>query len=165
LPPDSSGERKEDGTMELRCPDFAEGEEIPDRYTAFGDNLSPPLVWDGAPGRTRSFALVVEDPDGHKTDFCHWVLFNVPCGKTGIAAGVRPARLLGEGEQQGLNDYGEIGYGGPKPPEGTHRYVFRLFALGQTLKVDGDLDREDLLTAIRDHVLEEATLLGTCSAR
>ena len=151
--------------MELRCPGFAEGEEIPDRYTAFGENISPPLAWDGAPAKTRSFALVVEDPDAHKTDFCHWVIFNIPCERSEIAEGAEPVRMLGEGEQQGLNDFGEIGYGGPKPPEGTHRYLFRLFALEQVLKVDGDLDRDDLLTAIRDHVLEEATLRGTCSAR
>jgi Raf kinase inhibitor-like YbhB/YbcL family protein len=151
--------------MELRSPEFSEGQQIPERYTAFGENVSPPLAWDDAPAKTQSFAILVEDPDARKVDFCHWVLFNIPPGKAAVAAAVQPIRLLGEGEQQGLNDFGEIGYGGPKPPDGVHRYLFRLFALDQVLKVDGDLDRDDLLTAIKGHVLEEATLRGTCAAR
>ena len=151
--------------MDLRSPAFDEGQEIPARYTAFGENVSPPLEWRGAPERTKSFAIVVEEPDARKVDFCHWVIFNIPAGRSGIPEGSPPNRLLAEGEQQGLNGSGQIGYGGPQPPGGAHRYVFRLFALDQALKVDGDLDRDDLLTAVKDHVLAEATLRGTCTGR
>lgn len=139
---------------------FAEGAVIPDAHTyrlpgqCDGDNLSPALSWAGAPAGTQSFAIEMIDPDGG--DWVHWIQFNIPAGVTSLpeAAG-GPAVGV-----KGRNDFGELGYGGPCPPGGTHRYVFTLIALDVMLPISEGATLAEATTAIEGHVLEKAQLTG-----
>jgi len=138
---------------------------IPRKYTCDGDDIAPPLQWSGAPERTQSFALIVDDPDAPdpaapQRVWVHWVLYDLPRTVSGLPEGVT-ARALPAGTREGTNDWQRTGYGGPCPPKGRHRYFFRLYALGKLL---GDLrtpSKADLEAAMADHVLATAELVGT----
>jgi Raf kinase inhibitor-like YbhB/YbcL family protein len=138
---------------------------IPRRYTCEGEDVSPPLAWTDPPAGTKSFALIVDDPDAPdpeapKMTWTHWVLYNLPPGTRSLEEAVSPERLPA-GTAQGRNDWNRTGYGGPCPPIGRHRYFHRLYALDRVL---GDLNRptrSQLLAAIEGHILAGAELLGT----
>lgn len=144
--------------MKLSSPAFASGAPIPARYGCAGENLSPPLAWAGAPSRTRSFALVVDDPDARH--FTHWVLFNVPGDASSLPEGLRTAHLP-PGAAEGRNDFDGVGWGGPCPPAGEHRYSFRLYALDVPALTVVSPTRQQFATAMKGHVLAEAELVGT----
>lgn len=141
--------------LSLTSAAFGNGAAIPQSYTCEGQNLSPPLRWNGSPSGTKSFALIVEDPDAPGGTFAHWLLYNIPVDVTSLAPGAVP-----RGAQEGENGFGRIGYGGPCPPSGQHRYFFKLFALDANLSVHAP-NRMTLETAMRGHVLASAQLLGT----
>ncbi len=135
-------------------------------YRGEGDNISPPLAWSNAPANTSAFALIMDDPDAPSRDtprpegpWVHWVVINLPASQTALLAGDGN----GGGADQGLNDFGEIGYGGPMPPAGSgpHRYVFTLYALDAAPVLNVGATKEQLLSAIEGHVLEKAKLTGT----
>ncbi len=152
-------------TVTLTSPAFAEGGEIPARFTCEGDNVSPALEWSGVPEGTRSLALVVDDPDAPdpkapKTRYVHWVLYNLPPTATGLAEAVTPDALP-EGTAQGLNDWRRTGYGGPCPPIGRHRYFHKLYALDSVLGGLGSPTKAELEKAMQGHFLEQAELFGT----
>jgi Raf kinase inhibitor-like YbhB/YbcL family protein len=138
---------------------------IPVLYTCEGKDISPPLTWSGAPPGTKSFALVVDDPDAPdpaapQMTWVHWVLYNVPPATTGLPEAVKP-HALPAGTREGTNDWRRTGYGGPCPPIGRHRYFHKLYALDVTLP---DLKRPTkaaLEAAMRRHTLSQATLMGT----
>lgn len=138
---------------------------IPARFTCEGDDRSPPLAWSGAPEGTRSFALVVDDPDAPdpaapRMTWVHWVLYDIPASAAALAEGVAPSGLPA-GTREGVNDWGRTGYGGPCPPVGRHRYFHKLYALDTVL---GDLGRPGkaaLERAMQGHVLAQATVVGT----
>ncbi|HEY7729215.1 MAG TPA: YbhB/YbcL family Raf kinase inhibitor-like protein [Candidatus Eisenbacteria bacterium] len=141
---------------------FAEGAPIPARYTADDRDLSPPLRWAGAPEKTRSFALVCDDPDAPAGTWVHWVLYNVPADRRELPEGVPALGDLPDGSRQGVNDFRRVGYGGPSPPPGKpHRYFFRLYALDEMLQLKEKGTKKDLAAAMKGHVLAEAQLLGT----
>ncbi len=144
--------------MRLSSSVFAPGAAIPKRHGCTGENLSPPLAWSGAPARARSFALVVDDPDAR--NFTHWVLFNVPGDASSVPEGVRPGQLP-PGAAEGGNDFGGIGYGGPCPPAGEHRYSFRLYALDVPALALVSPTKQQLEAAMEGHVLAETPLVGT----
>jgi Raf kinase inhibitor-like YbhB/YbcL family protein len=149
----------------LTSPAFAPNGEIPARFTCEGEDLSPALAWNGAPAGTKSFALVVDDPDAPDPQkplrvWVHWVLYDLPPDATGLAEAVRAAALPA-GTRQGRNDWGRTGWGGPCPPIGRHRYFFKLFALDAVLPDLGQPDAKTLESALRDHVLAKAELVGT----
>jgi Raf kinase inhibitor-like YbhB/YbcL family protein len=152
-------------TISLHSSAFAEGASIPKAYTCDGTGVSPPLDWSSTPGSARSLALIAEDPDAPGGTFTHWVLFNMPATTTKLAEGI-PAEesvALSSGEQpahQGKNGFGKVGYGGPCPPRGTHRYVFRLYALDAMIQSAQAGSREQLLGAMKGHVLAEGRLTG-----
>jgi Raf kinase inhibitor-like YbhB/YbcL family protein len=151
-------------TIHLESPAFADVGAIPQVYTCDGEDVSPPLKWSGVPEAAKSLALVVEDPDAPRGTWTHWVLFDLPADVTELPRGV-PAdgRVdLGNGKaaRQGRNDFGKAGYGGPCPPSGTHRYVFRLFALDAEPGLGPGATRQDLLRSIKNHVLAEGKLTG-----
>jgi Raf kinase inhibitor-like YbhB/YbcL family protein len=152
-------------SLNLASPAFMDGQTIPPRYTADGDNLSPPLAWQGAPKNTRSFAMLCEDPDAPKGTWSHWVVYNIPNTAEELREGVPLKPEVQEGVQQGVNDFGNLGYGGPAPPENDspHRYIFSIFALDDALDFDGRPDRQTLLDAMNGHVLAEAELTGMYS--
>jgi Raf kinase inhibitor-like YbhB/YbcL family protein len=147
--------------MQLTSSAFQEGEPIPRQYTADGKDVSPPLRWSGAPENTKSLALLCEDPDAPRGLWVHWVLFNVPPGPGELAEGIPTQARLPSDARQGKNDFGKIGYGGPSPPKGNpHRYFFRVYALDTTLDLKEGATRQDLLDAMKGHILAEGQLMG-----
>lgn len=149
--------------MDLNSTAFAAGTEIPRQYTCEGDDLAPPLRWGGVPDRTRSLALVVDDPDAPdpaapKMTWVHWVLFDIPPGATEIPEGGLP---LPDGAREGSNDWHRTGYGGPCPPLGRHRYFFKLYALDTLLPDLHKPTKAELERAMQGHVLAQAQLVGT----
>lgn len=141
--------------LDLTSTAFQEGQTIPTRYTADGENVSPPLQWSQAPDETQSFALICEDPDAPRGTFTHWVLFNLPPDARRLAEGTP------QGAAQGSNDFHKVGYGGPSPPPGKpHRYFFKLFALDRRMDLPENATRDKLLSAMKDHILAEGQLMG-----
>lgn len=150
-------------TMSLSSPGFSDGSSIPREYSCDGDDVSPELSWSGAPEGTESIALICEDPDAPRGIFAHWVLFNIPASIDSLRQEVAVTADIGGDAREGINDFGNPGYGGPCPPPGKpHRYVFRLFALDNAvLEQSGAVDRAALLNAVKGHILAEARLVGT----
>jgi Raf kinase inhibitor-like YbhB/YbcL family protein len=143
---------------------FAEGAWIPELHSCQGADISPPLEWSGAPVETRSFALIVEDPDAPNGVWTHWVLFDIGPKIQALSQGFRPGWL----GVDGTNDFGKPGYGGPCPPKGhgPHRYFFRLSALDvPTAGLAAGAKRTDVLQAIKGHVLAEAQYMGRFERR
>jgi Raf kinase inhibitor-like YbhB/YbcL family protein len=149
--------------LTLNSPAFAQNQRIPDRFSRDGGNVSPPIEWQGAPAETRSYALIVEDPDAPKGTFHHWALYNVPARVQRLAEGAG-SRKPDRSTQVAANDFGDRHYDGPQPPpgHGTHHYHFRLFALDVAqLRVPGNASAQDVLEAARAHALAEAEIVGT----
>ena len=149
--------------MELSSTGFTSGGDMPRQYTCEGDDLAPPLSWSGVPDRTRSLALIVDDPDAPdpaapKMTWVHWVLFDIPPSATAIPEGGRP---LPDGTREGSNDWHRTGYGGPCPPVGRHRYFFKLYALDSLLPDLRKPTKAHLEHAMQGHVLAQAQLVGT----
>jgi Raf kinase inhibitor-like YbhB/YbcL family protein len=145
------------GPFTLTSPEFAEGGRIPRRFSCDGDDVSPPLSWRGLPDGAVSLALVVDDPDAN--GFVHWLAYNIDASKTGSL----PAGWSGQPDAaaQGTNGFGRLGYGGPCPPSGEHRYRFRLLALDTLLELPHGPRAADLLAATEGHVLGEARLTAS----
>ena len=148
--------------MQLTSSDFNAGGAIPIRFTCEGDNASPEFSWKEAPGETKSFALILHDPDAPRAGgFTHWVLYNIPAEKGGIDPNVPKRQEVPGTGTQGRNDSGEIGYMGPCPPSGTHRYYARLFALDAELRLTPGATHDELTELMEGHVLARAELMGT----
>ncbi len=148
---------------------FAANGEIPARHTCEGRDVSPHLAWSGAPEGTRSFALIVDDPDAPdprapRMTWVHWVLYNLPAGASELPADVAPDDLP-DGTREGLNDWKRTGYGGPCPPIGRHRYFHKLYALDTVLPDLGAATKDRLEEAMQGHVLGRAELVGTYQKR
>ena len=151
-------------TMRLTSKAFADGGKIPKRYTCEDADASPPLAWSGAPAQTKSFALIVDDPDAPdprapKMTYVHWVVYDIPAGTTAIAEDGWSA--MPSGSRTGLNDWKRPGWGGPCPPIGRHRYFFKLYALDATIGDLGKATKGDVERAMVGHVLAQAQLVGT----
>ena len=141
---------------------FAEGRPIPDKYTGQGEDLSPPLQWSGAPAGAQSFALICEDPDAPMGTFTHWIVYNMPPATAALSENVPKTETLPNGTRQGKNDFGNIGYNGPAPPPGkTHHYYFRLYALDTVLNLDSGTTKNDVVSAMKGHVLAQGDAMGT----
>ena len=148
--------------FEMSSSAFQEGKSIPQQYTGDGRNISPPLRWGDPPAGTRSLALICEDPDAPRGTFTHWVAFNLPAESRELAEGVPGEETLPNGTTQGTNDFGKVGYGGPKPPPGKpHHYFFKLYALDQPVELRPGATKAQLLAAVKGHVLGEAQVMGT----
>lgn len=146
--------------MKLSSPAFADGAVIPMRYTCTGDDVSPPLAWSDTPAGAKSLALIVDDPDAPAGTWVHWVAFNLPVTAGGLPEGIKDAKQLPSGGTQGTNSWRRIGYGGPCPPSGTHRYFFKLYALDTTLSLGNNATAKDLQAAMKGHILAESQLMG-----
>jgi Raf kinase inhibitor-like YbhB/YbcL family protein len=147
----------------LRSPSFEHQGAIPAKHTCEGDDTAPALAWSDAPAGTRSFALIVDDPDAPdprapKTTWVHWVLYDIPVTARGLPEGANP---LPPGTRQGRNDWKRTGYGGPCPPTGRHRYFHKLYALDTVLGDLGEPTKASVEAAMRGHVVAEANLVGT----
>ncbi len=148
----------------LESRSFSAGKEIPKKYTRYGENSSPHLAWHYAPAGTKSFALVVDDPDapGRKEPFVHWVVYNLPATITDLKEKITLNQKIDTSGIQGRNDFGDNGYDGPQPPdEKPHRYYFTLYALDTELNTTTPLTKKELLNALKGHILGEAKLMGT----
>jgi Raf kinase inhibitor-like YbhB/YbcL family protein len=145
-------------TITVSSSAFRHGAAIPSRYTCSGRDVSPPLSWGGAPGREKSAAVTVIDPDAPGRPFTHWVAFNLPAGTSELPEG----GPLPPGTLQGRNDFGGTGYRGPCPPPGSpHHYHFKVYALDTTLSLRGGADEAAFEEAIKGHVLADGELVGT----
>lgn len=147
-------------SLTLRSPAFKDGERIPDRHARAHGNFSPPLDWTGIPEVTRSFVLLVEDPDAPRGTFRHWAVHDISPGRTHLDEG---AGQRGGDLKQGANDFGNASYDGPQPPEGDgpHHYHFRLAALDvDHLDIGPQQRAEAIWEAAQPHILEETELVG-----
>jgi Raf kinase inhibitor-like YbhB/YbcL family protein len=146
----------------LKSTAFAAGGEIPARHSCEGADESPALSWSGAPAGTKSFALIVDDPDAPVGTWVHWVLYDLPGDITQVPAAQSASETLANGARQGVNDFRKVGYGGPCPPPGKpHRYFFKLYALDAPTALKPRATKSDVLRAIDGHVLGQAELMGT----
>ncbi len=146
--------------MQIKSPAFGEGGMIPKQYTGDGADISPPLAWDPAPNQTKSFALIVDDPDAPMGTWVHWVIYDLAAAASGLPENVPHDKVLKSGAKQGINDFHKIGYGGPMPPSGTHRYYFKLYALDIELPLDPAATKAQLLSAMNGHILADGQLMG-----
>lgn len=142
--------------MQISSPAFEHNQQIPSQYTCDGENISPPLSINDLPANTKSVVLIVEDPDAvSKVPWIHWVLYNIDPQTSEIAENTVPT-----GAFEGMTDFGKTGWGGPCPPSGNHRYVFKVYALDKILEVKNNLDVEVLKKEMINHILAEASLIG-----
>lgn len=139
---------------------FEEGGMIPRKYTCDGADVSPPLAWTGVPEAAKSLALISDDPDAPMGTWVHWVLYDLPANIKELPEAVPPDKELRTGAKQGRNDFRRIGYGGPCPPGGTHRYYFKLYALDTVLNLPSGATKAELLKAMEGRVLAQGQLMG-----
>lgn len=144
---------------------FTDGGAMPSKYTGDGNDVSPPLDWRDVPAGTQAFALIVDDPDAPdpakpKRTFVHWVVADIPATTTSLRE-ASSGRSMPAGAVEGKNDANDVGYSGPHPPVGRHRYFFKLYALDQATRLTEGHTKADLLRAIEGHVLATAQLIGT----
>jgi Raf kinase inhibitor-like YbhB/YbcL family protein len=139
---------------------FAPQAMIPPRYTCDGLGISPPLQWEHAPSGTASLALIVDDPDAPAGTWVHWVIYDLPPEPHELTESSSADAELPSGARHGKNSWGRLGYGGPCPPSGTHRYVFKLYALDTVLGLAAGATKEQLLQAMEGHILGQAELVG-----
>lgn len=143
--------------LKLVIAGFPENAAIPPKYTCDGQNVSPAVEWSGAPPQTKSFALILDDPDAPVGLFTHWLLWNIPASDHSLGEHYHPSGAV----TTGTNDFGNRGYGGPCPPRGTHRYYFKLYALDvPALEIHGNAKRADVDRALHGHVIEQSEYLG-----
>ncbi|MFQ6084314.1 MAG: YbhB/YbcL family Raf kinase inhibitor-like protein [Candidatus Aminicenantia bacterium] len=146
--------------IEIKSTAFDEGDMIPKQYTCDGEDVSPPLSWTSVPEGTKSLALICDDPDAPMGTWVHWVLFNLPPNIKELPENIPPQKTLANGAKQGTNDFRKIGYGGPCPPGGTHRYYFKLYALDTEIDLEPGITKAQLLEAMEGHILAEGQLMG-----
>jgi hypothetical protein len=156
-------------TLTLTSPSFAPGGELPSACTCEGEDRSPELRWSGVPDGAVSLALIVDDPDAPdpaapQRTWVHWVLYDIPPSDPGLREDARRYGLP-SGAREGKNDWGNVGYGGPCPPKGRHRYFHKLYALDTLLGDRGALTKAELEKAMKGHVLERVELVGTYQKR
>lgn len=146
--------------MEITSSAFNEGSMIPAKYTCDDINISPPLKWSKAPEGTKTFAIICDDPDAPAGTWVHWVLYNLPADTNELSEDIPPVELLPSDARQGKNDFGRIGYGGPCPPGGIHRYYFKIYALAEKLNIESGVTKSELLKAMAGKILSEGQLMG-----
>ena len=137
---------------------FSDGERIPLKYTCDGKDVNPPLEFIDVPENAKSLVLLVDDPDSPSKVWSHWVVWGISANTGKIAENSVP-----KGASEGMNDFGNVGYGGPCPHSGTHRYRFRLFALDEKIYLNPNASRKDVESAMKGHIIEKAILTGTYS--
>jgi hypothetical protein len=140
--------------MELDSPEFGNNEYVPEKFKYTEENINPELSIKDIPAGTKSLALIFDDPDAPGKVWAHWVMFNIP-----VVSGIKEDSVPG---RQGSNDFGRIGYDGPYPPSGVHRYVFKVYALDAMLDLKEGASKADLERAMEGHVLARAELTGLC---
>ena len=163
-PPPANTSTNSKAEIKLTSSAFSEGQPIPRAYTCDGVNISPPLEWSGVPKTARTIAIVCDDhdaPDAPGGAWVHWVLYNLPADNIGLVENLPATETLKAGGFQGKNDFDKIGYGGPCPPSGTHRYFFKIYALDSELPLKADATKTELMKATEGHIVLQGQLMGT----
>lgn len=154
----------DDTDLAVSSPAFVDGATIPTRYTFEGDDISPPLSIGGVPDGVASLVLVVDDPDAPNPPFTHWLVWQLPADTREIPTGISQSRRVESlgGAHQGTNDFGELGYRGPRPPEddGAHTYRFTVYAVEESLDVQAGARRGRVDEGLRDNVVANARFTG-----
>lgn len=150
-----------EGTIEVRSTAFAEGDRIPSDFTCDGADMSPPVEWANIPSGTKSIAILVEDPDAPSGNWSHWLAYDLPPSLRQLPPGIPASKGLPAGGTQGRTDFGKMGYSGPCPPQGNHRYFFRVYALDAILGLKPGVTKQELLRAMQGHILAQGQLMGT----
>ncbi len=153
-------EERSQKNMKITSQSFKEGELMPEKYTCDGANISPQLTFSDIPANTKSLAIISDDPDAPAGDWVHWVIYNIPPTINELKENFPRDKELKDGTKQGKNDFGKIGYDGPCPPGGIHRYYFKLYALDIVLEKDYGLTKKELLKAMEGHIIAETSLMG-----
>jgi Raf kinase inhibitor-like YbhB/YbcL family protein len=143
--------------LELLSSAFQQDGQIPSQYTCDGKNVSPPLFWKDSPEGTKSFVLIVDDPDAPSGTWDHWIIYNIPPQITSLSENLS---ALPDGALNGKNSWNTLNYAGPCPPDKEHRYLFKLYALDTTLPANSGMSKQEIETAISGHVLASTTLVG-----
>jgi Raf kinase inhibitor-like YbhB/YbcL family protein len=151
--------------IKLTSSAFEDGALIPVNYTCDGEDISPPLQWDTVPEETKTIALICDDPDAPMGTWVHWVLFNLPADIRELTENIPPDKTLPGGAKQGITDFGRVGYGGPCPPSGTHRYFFKIYALDTEIQLSASADKAQLVEAMEGHILGQGQLVGKYQRR
>jgi Raf kinase inhibitor-like YbhB/YbcL family protein len=160
-PPAASPPQTANTEMKLTSSAFKEGEPIPPQYTCDGINVSPPLEWSGVPKSAKTIAIIADDPDAPSGTWVHWVFYNLPSDNIGLVENLPPTETMKAGGFQGTTDFGKVGYGGPCPPSGRHRYFFKVYALDGELPLKAGATKDELLKAMEGHIVGQAQLMGT----
>jgi Raf kinase inhibitor-like YbhB/YbcL family protein len=153
--------KENSGVVKLTSAAFKEGQPIPATYTCKGVNVSPPLEWSGVPKTARTIAIIADDPDAPSGTWVHWVLYNLPADNIGLVENLPATESLKAGGFQGKNDFGRIGYSGPCPPSGTHRYFFKMYALDAELPLKAGATKAEVEKAMAGHIVAQGQLMGT----
>jgi Raf kinase inhibitor-like YbhB/YbcL family protein len=148
-------------SLSLASAEFRNGQSIPAKYTCDGLNVSVPLQWADPPASSKSYALILDDPDAPSGTFVHWVLYNVPASVHNLTENIPTDATLPDGSMNGQNGARRSGYTGPCPPSGTHHYHFKLYALDSTLPLKPGATKDQLTAAMQGHILAQAELIGT----
>jgi Raf kinase inhibitor-like YbhB/YbcL family protein len=146
------------GKMKITSSAFQEGGDIPSKFSRDGQDINPALRIEGTPPNAKSLLLIMDDPDAPVGLFTHWLVWNIDPKTTEIAE-----KSVPKGAVQGTNDYPSLGYGGPQPPSGTHRYYFKIFALDQMLDLKAGAKRAEVDAAMRGHVIAQGEFMGRYS--
>ncbi|MBL7958814.1 YbhB/YbcL family Raf kinase inhibitor-like protein [bacterium] len=146
--------------MNIESSVFKDSGWIPKKFTCDGENVSPPLLFSGIPLNAASLALICDDPDAPAGTWVHWVVFNLPPNMKGLPENILSDKALPGGAKQGVNDFRNIGYGGPCPPSGKHRYYFKLYALDHILDLEAGATKWQVVQAMKGHIIAEAKLMG-----
>ena len=147
-------------SIQITSTAFVEGGMIPKIYTCEGKDISVPLAWKNLPANTKSIALINDDPDAPMGTWVHWLIYNIPPTETGLKEAIPSEKLLPNGTKQGTTDFRRVGYGGPCPPSGIHRYFFKLYALDKMLELEAGATKGQLLTGMEGHILGKGQLIG-----
>ena len=149
--------------ISLKSPSFEEGEMIPVRFTCDGADISPELVWESIPEECQTLAIICDDPDAPMGTWVHWIIYNIPADLGGLEAEIPADDILPSGAVQGNNSWSRVGYGGPCPPGGTHRYFFKIYALDTKLDIGPGATKSHLKDAMEGHILAQGQLMGRYS--
>ena len=149
-------------SLTISSPSFSNGGSIAQKFTCDGPDVSPQLDWTEPPAGTKTFALLVDDPDAPVGNWNHWAIWNLPATLRSLPEGVRKVTHLPDGSEQGMNDFHKPGYNGPCPPAGKpHRYYFKLFALDIKLSFNSEAGKPEMEKAMKGHILAQAEWMGT----
>jgi Raf kinase inhibitor-like YbhB/YbcL family protein len=151
--------------IELSTPAFKNGKSIPEKFSCEGEDISPKLKWSKVPEKTKSFVLIVDDPDAPEITWVHWVLFDLPASARSLPRNITPDNLADDypNAKHGTNNFDQLKYGGPCPPKGhgKHTYHFRLYAVDKKLELEEGVTKAKVRRAMKGHIVGIGTLKGT----